>query len=277
MSTALMIHTETDAPSDDKALLVLEQIKSKLASITSVEEAKETADKADWVLHYVKRARLGLAAQNHCAYVRLLAERRAGELIEQMEKHTGRPAKASHVERLSDLGITYNNSYRWRALARFSLADLERLWKEYDKYHDELTTAAVMRKLRTQLDPDDYRKLMTPYHANHNTDELSKAANRLLTEVLWFTNRLGKRGRLYSDMGVVLALSDDDDIEMASWSRPVDKILGAFLECRQRIDQCIGALERSCDRMPVAWGNEGRSLLDYLSEEPEIAVAGSPR
>jgi hypothetical protein len=191
-----------------------------------------------------------------------------------MEKHTGRPAKDSHVERLSDLGITYNNSYRWRALARFSLESLEELWKNYDKWGEELTTAAVMRKLRSQLGPDGYRAMMTPHHPDIR-DELARALDRLLKEVWWFNDRFRKRGRLFAAMGVVL---DRSDVNERCDERELEKVLGAFLECRQRIDKCIGALEGSLDRVPVAaWDSEARSLLDYLSEEPETTVAESSR
>lgn len=48
------------------------------------------------------------------------AERRAGELLAGMEKHNGRPQKASHdvTVSLADLGVTRMQSHRWQTVAR---------------------------------------------------------------------------------------------------------------------------------------------------------------
>jgi len=49
--------------------------------------------------------------------IKVRAERRAGELVAAMPKINGRPSKASHDTRLSDLGISYDQSSRWQKLA----------------------------------------------------------------------------------------------------------------------------------------------------------------
>ncbi len=61
--------------------------------------------------------------QNRCAEIKLRAERRAGEVLAETEKHpAGRPARnrlhdATNSPQLADLGITKMQSHRWQAVA----------------------------------------------------------------------------------------------------------------------------------------------------------------
>lgn len=155
MSTALMIHTERDAPSDDNALIVLEEIQNKLASIASVADVKEIADKVDALLHFAQRAKKGLVVQNHCAWVKLLAERRAGELLLEMDKLKGRPEKASTPTRLSDLGITHDQSYRWQRLARVPTEEFLTVRRLCDNEKEELTSVRLDRAVQKYLVVND--------------------------------------------------------------------------------------------------------------------------
>ena len=66
----------------------------------------------------------GLEAQNHAGEIKLHAERKAGELLGQMEKHRGAatPKRGTTVgprSRLSDIDITKNQSSRWQAIATY--------------------------------------------------------------------------------------------------------------------------------------------------------------
>jgi len=144
----------------DRALVILDEIHKKLGTITSIEGAKKAADFAALVGSAAKRARKGLKVQNHCAFVRLSAERRAGELLTQMDRLRGRPKKGSHAERLSDIGIEYNDSHRWRAIAKLSAEDLERMWAECDRFARELTAAYVRRNLKSLLPKEEYVEVM---------------------------------------------------------------------------------------------------------------------
>ena len=63
------------------------------------------------------RAGEGIDAQNAVAEIKIRAERRAGQLLKGIEKLKGRPSKALHRERLSDVGVTEIQSHRWQSMA----------------------------------------------------------------------------------------------------------------------------------------------------------------
>jgi len=54
---------------------------------------------------------------NWAAEIKIRAERKCGELLGDTEKLKGRPEKASHAVRLSDLGLTRMQSSRYQQIA----------------------------------------------------------------------------------------------------------------------------------------------------------------
>lgn len=62
---------------------------------------------------------MGKAMADRCAEIRLRAERRAGEILSETVRkpEQGRPDKASHDVRLSDLDVSPMQSSRWQKLA----------------------------------------------------------------------------------------------------------------------------------------------------------------
>jgi hypothetical protein len=63
------------------------------------------AARRDGDSHYSRQAH-NIEAERRCCEIRLRAERKAGDLLRQMDKLKGRPGKASDATTLSDLGIT---------------------------------------------------------------------------------------------------------------------------------------------------------------------------
>ena len=76
--------------------------------------------------------------QNRCAEIKIRAERKAGGMLAETEKNPGgRPAEnRSHdgtgfSPKLSDMGITKNDSSRWQSIASIPEGEFERhvgLW-----------------------------------------------------------------------------------------------------------------------------------------------------
>ena len=86
-----------------------------------------------------------LEIQNSAAEIKLRAERRAGELLEKMELHDGNP-RSHDGTRLSDIGITKNQSSRWQKIAAIPQPVFEDFIEETKAAEKELTTAGVLQK-----------------------------------------------------------------------------------------------------------------------------------
>jgi hypothetical protein len=254
----------------DNAVMVIDEINNKLASITSVVDAKEVADQAAALGHYAKRAKNGLTFQNRCSYIKLMAARRAGELLKDVPRaprggaQSGRGEKHSQPfgECLAELHITWDTATQWQRLAKVPVEHLEQWWDECERHREELTDAFVTRRLRSLLSDEDFHP-DAPWMWDKDLEVtlVTNSTNRLLTEVRVFAEKL-QVGRLYSDMGTVLA----DRVVLHS--SELEKVCSWFLVLREQTDRCIEALRRRMDDAPVTWGAEGRSLLDLLDDNP---------
>ena len=71
-----------------------------------------------------KKIGAGLEAQNHCAEIKLLAERRMGGELVELEKNKGGGDHRSHDARgaptLKEMGVNHNQSSRWQGIAALS-------------------------------------------------------------------------------------------------------------------------------------------------------------
>ena len=95
-----------------------------IAEAHAVDEVKDIRDKAlAWEM-YSRQAK-NTDAECYACEIRLRAERKAGELLRAMEKLKGRPSKASHDVRLSELGISHNQSSKWQKLADVPTPEFE--------------------------------------------------------------------------------------------------------------------------------------------------------
>lgn len=123
-----------ESEAEPRELALVSEAARMLAECTDLDEIRDVRDKAEAVRLYAKKAGHGLEAQNHAAKVKLLAERRAGELLRGMEKAKGAANGApgpgrgnktpSHDESafptLADMGLTYSQSHRWQTIAELS-------------------------------------------------------------------------------------------------------------------------------------------------------------
>lgn len=133
----------------------LEKAKALLAETASVDDAKQLRDMAEAARVYAREARLGLETQNYAAEIKIRAERRAGELLKEMEKHPGgRPVKPVvrddrfPVPRLGDLGITKDQSSRWQQLVDVPEETIEEVAQEFTEQGRELTTTGLLEVVK---------------------------------------------------------------------------------------------------------------------------------
>jgi len=142
------------------ALIRYDAARKALASALRVDEVKRIHDKATALLAYAKQAG-DYDLQNQAAEIRLLAERRAGQLLVDMHgtgqrrtKERGRPTKVSSATTLSKLGITRDQSSKWQRLAMLiDDESFERALTQAKEKYGELTTAGLLREVKEVMRP----------------------------------------------------------------------------------------------------------------------------
>jgi hypothetical protein len=103
-----------------------------IAVAYEVDEVKEIRDRAAALEHYARQAH-NVEAERLCCEIRLRAERKAGELLRQMEKakgaagnqYTGPVERNDGSKTLSELGISRDQSSRWQKLAQVPAPQFE--------------------------------------------------------------------------------------------------------------------------------------------------------
>ena len=181
------------------ALIRYDAAKRALAAAHRVDEVKAIRDKAEAVRVYAKQAG-DFELQNRAAEIRIRAERRAGELLVDMQtsgerqaKEHGRPKKVSSPTTLPKLGITRDQSSKWQRLARMiDDAKFDQAVAETIEKNGELTTAALLREIKMILKPSG--RVVEP-DINVIASELAKdfassARHEKLEEVVRFRSRL---------------------------------------------------------------------------------------
>jgi len=147
------------------SIIKLEEAARTLAELKSVDEVKSIRDKAEVMRVYVKQAKLGLESQNYAAEIKLRAERRAGELLRELEPrknsldNLNSPSnfpEGSSRPKLKDLNITEKQSANWQKIAVLPEERFEAHIAETKEAGEELTTASVLRV--AQSDAFDYKR-----------------------------------------------------------------------------------------------------------------------
>lgn len=159
-------------PQTDSQLTTLGEIHRALSAMTDVSEVKEARDRAEAIRTYCQRARKGLAAQNEAAYVKILAERRAGELLSQVERQQGKRNGGSELQSIvARSGIAETTAKRWQILAQLPAKRLTALVNDIadsltSDNPEELTSSMVLvaatSYVREQRTPEPQREEPEP-------------------------------------------------------------------------------------------------------------------
>jgi len=119
----------------------------------TVDEVKQVRDKSEAMRLYCKQARHSLEMQNQCAEIKLRAERRAGEMLSETEKNPGGQVEhesyPSHdgrgrIPKLSELGITPNQSSRWQKISEIPEDSFEDYIQTTKSKEAELTSSGAL-------------------------------------------------------------------------------------------------------------------------------------
>jgi hypothetical protein len=124
-----------------------------------VDEVKDMRDKAKAMEEYLRQAQNQEAERKACE-IRIRAERRCGELLRDMEKAKGTKgqlvgrgtigpsadrAPINEVKTLSELGISYDQSSKFQALADIPEEEFNDILADTQ---EKPTTAGIVRKIR---------------------------------------------------------------------------------------------------------------------------------
>src|SRR3954452_14603789 len=78
-----------------RTLIAIDEVMQALVAARSPQEMLDIANKAEAMRRYAQRAHLGLHAQNRCAELRLRAERKLGEYLDETERNGGGRPRAA--------------------------------------------------------------------------------------------------------------------------------------------------------------------------------------
>jgi N6-adenosine-specific RNA methylase IME4 len=129
-------------------LITIDDALRALAEANTPEQMIDLANTAETLRRYAQRARLGMAAQNKCAELRLRAERKLGDFLATTVRLHGRPKsvpQGNTLPRLSELGINDRKlSHRAQRIAAISTAEFERYLKNALNAEWEITTRQLL-------------------------------------------------------------------------------------------------------------------------------------
>ena len=138
-----------NAPRD---LILVDRAKHALAEASSIDEIKDVINRAEALRLYFRKATDGLEIQNRAAEIKLRAERRAGELLQEVDRERRGGDRRSKSQpatlKLDSLGINKSQSSRWQQIARIDNAVFEQHIESTKESGRELTSAATLKIAR---------------------------------------------------------------------------------------------------------------------------------
>ena len=247
------------------ALIKYDAARKAIAAAHRVDEVKAIRDKAEAVRTYAKLAG-DLQLQNQACEIRLRAERRAGQLLIEMEKNPGtrgegRPRKdgtkirrsantTANRPKLEEIGVTKDQSSKWQRLALLtSESTFERALVQAREKNGELSNAALLREIREIVTPTE---VLTDPDVNVVASELIRdieSASRI--EKLETVVRLRKRLNPTLTKKLVLALSNSAN----------------------HLTKCEKRLSKDFEDYPANGKAFQRVIRERMAKEPDPLVA----
>lgn len=139
------------------ALAKLSAATTALAEAKSLDDVKRIIDIAEAARTYARAAKLGLEAANHAAEIKLRAERKAGEMLAQLERSPlskggdTRPASqnvmpvSEYATVLEESNVNHMTAHRWQTEATVPDEVFEQHIAEVKAEQREVTSAGLLR------------------------------------------------------------------------------------------------------------------------------------
>jgi len=136
----------------ENKMKLFDKAKIALEKATSIDEVLEVRDQAEALRSYHKQQQDSLDMQNGCATIKIRAERRIGEILQDMPKDKGGNPNLSHREigsekplSYSELGIDKNQAHRWQTIAKMPEEALDNYIDTTKKEEKEVTSVGAFR------------------------------------------------------------------------------------------------------------------------------------
>jgi hypothetical protein len=129
-------------------LKTLDRLAKGLARARGLKQVKAIRDEVESLRSRARADRLGIENENAAAESKLRAERRAGQMLIALFHHGGdRRSKPGHNNRssLADLGITPDQSARWRHEAIVSDDKFEKYLANAKRRGDRISSEDLLR------------------------------------------------------------------------------------------------------------------------------------
>lgn len=118
--------------------------RTALAEAHAIDEVKDIRNKAEAMAAYARQAK-DTDMISWVTEIKVRAERRAGQMLAEMNIPKHRPAEVSKAPTLPEMGISRDQSSRWQKLASVSDEKFEQAVSAAKEIAGEVTTAAMLR------------------------------------------------------------------------------------------------------------------------------------
>lgn len=129
-------------------LAVLNSIELRIAKVETLDEAKGIRDQAEALRVYAKSARAGLGIQNRAAKIKILAERKAGQILKALPKKSGKHGEKGKLSILESLQIPIATGHGWEAISEIPAEVVDRMESEKTEAGEELTSSGLFELAR---------------------------------------------------------------------------------------------------------------------------------
>jgi hypothetical protein len=214
--TVLAQTQDVDTDAYDGALSQLLGARQALAAVKSLPELKQIRDMAEALGRYTKQRQYGLEIENDAAEIRLIAERRLGDLLKKMQLRGGDRKSNRHRDGLkskgddaplilADLGISRDQSKRWQREAALPEDAFQAYVTETKATGKELTSAAVLKQAKAYLPQPKPKSIK--WSVEKDVDKIYDLFDRLLPHWQAQTDK----HRIYLTLRGILVLLEDEE------------------------------------------------------------------
>jgi N6-adenosine-specific RNA methylase IME4 len=150
----------------NNSLIKLDQAAKMLAEVKNIDDASQLIDLAEAARVYAKQIGLGLEAQNHAAEIKIRAQRKAGEILEKMDKNKGAATPFQGERALpptyEEMDISYKDAHVWQTISKMPVDEFEETISGLLENENELSTTKIYREARKSQWVEDVKNVQPP-------------------------------------------------------------------------------------------------------------------